>query len=110
MTEDGQSRGDEAAPGNHLNRLIEDVYCARIRIFVLKYFLKFFNNLLGQLGPLSVLLVGGWMVIQGQTEVGTIVAFISGFERLTGPSRELLNYYRRLSQMRVQYRLVAETV
>ena len=53
-------------------------------------------------------MVGGWLAIQGRTEIGIIVAFMSGYERMTGPVRDLLNFYRRLSMMRVQYRLVAD--
>lgn len=101
--EPGSNAKDEDA-----NTLIEAIYGIRIRIFHLKYFMKFANNLIGHLGPLSVLLVGGWLVIQGESEVGTIVAFISGYERMTNPARDLLNFYRRLSSMRVQYRLVRD--
>ena len=32
----------------------------------------------------------------------------TGYERMTSPVRDLLNFYRRLSMMRVQYRLVAD--
>ena len=53
-----------------------------------------------------MLLFGGWMVIEGRTELGVVVAFISGFEKIMGPARELLNFYRRMAQMRVQYRLI----
>lgn len=88
--------------------LIEVIYGLRIRIFYYKYFMKFVNNLIGHLGPLSILVVGGLLVIRGETEIGTIVAFISGYERMTNPARDLLNFYRRLSGMRVQYRLVRE--
>ncbi|MEP4378726.1 MAG: ABC transporter ATP-binding protein [Alphaproteobacteria bacterium] len=88
--------------------LIESIYDIRIRIFLLKYFMKFINNLIGQIGPLSILLVGGWMVIRGHSEIGTIVAFISGYERMINPARDLLNFYRRLSAMDVQYKLVRE--
>lgn len=88
--------------------LIETIYGIRIRIFYYKYFMKFLNNLIGHLGPLSILMVGGWLVIHGETEIGTIVAFISGYERMINPARDLLNFYRRLSSMRVQYRLVRE--
>lgn len=72
----------------------------------IKHAAKAINNLINHLGPLSVLVAGGWFVIQGQTQVGTIVAFMSGYERMSGPARELLNFYRRLAMMRVQYRLV----
>jgi ABC-type bacteriocin/lantibiotic exporter with double-glycine peptidase domain len=90
------------------DRLIETIYGIRIHIFYYKYFMKFLNNLIGHLGPLSILMVGGWLVIQGETEIGTIVAFISGYERMINPARDLLNFYRRLSAMRVQYRLVRD--
>lgn len=88
--------------------LIETIYGIRIRIFYYKYFMKFLNNLIGHLGPLSILMVGGWLVIQGESEIGTIVAFISGYERMINPARDLLNFYRRLSAMRVQYQLVRD--
>jgi ABC-type bacteriocin/lantibiotic exporter with double-glycine peptidase domain len=47
------------------------------------------------------------MVIQGETTVGVIVAFISGFDRLSAPLRELVNYYRVAAQAAVQHRMIA---
>lgn len=101
---------DEATLTAHYDPMIEDIHRLRVRIVVIKHALKVVNNALGHLGPLSVLVFGGWLVIQGQTEVGTIVAFVSGYERLMGPARDLLNLYRQYSQMRVQYRMVADAV
>ena len=60
------------------------------------------------MGLLSILMVDGWLAIEDRTEIGIIVAFMSGYERMTGPARDLLNFYRRLSIMRVQYGLVAD--
>ncbi len=94
---------DAGADPDHL---IERIYRLRLRIAILKHAMKFLNNLFGHLGPLSVLMVGGWLVIRGEMEVGTIVAFLSGYERMVSPARDLLNFYRRLSLMRVQYGLV----
>lgn len=90
--------------------LVRKVYRVRIRIFLLKFLLKGINNLLAALGPLGILLVGGWLVIQGDTGLGVVVAFLSGFERLTSPVRELLNFYRRVSQVIVQYELVGQVL
>jgi ABC-type bacteriocin/lantibiotic exporter with double-glycine peptidase domain len=99
----------DATPDNAtIDRLIGRLYALKIRVAGLKYGVKMVNNLLGHLGPLSVLVVGGYLVIQGQTTLGTIVAFLSGYEKMSDPARELLNFYRRLSMMRVQYRLVRE--
>jgi len=43
---------------------------------VRKYGTNFLMNLLHQLGIIGILAVGCWLVLQGNTEVGTIVAFI----------------------------------
>lgn len=107
----GEAALDERATDaaeQRADRLVEALYGLRIRFAVVKFALKAFNNLLGHLGPLSILAIGGWLVLQGSTTVGTIVAFASGYQRMTDPARELLNFYRRLSLMRVQYRMVRE--
>jgi ABC-type bacteriocin/lantibiotic exporter with double-glycine peptidase domain len=91
---------------SYLDRL-NRVYRVRLQYYALKYLIKFLNNLLNQVAPLSVLMVGGYLVIGGATTIGTVVAFISGFRRLADPSRELLTYYRLAAETRVQYRLIA---
>lgn len=100
-----------AAHGTHHGEgEIRMIYKVRMRILALKYLVKLVNNLVGHLGPIGVLLYGGWLVIQGQTEIGVVVAFISGYEKIMDPARELLNFYRRMAQMRVQYRLIVDAV
>lgn len=98
----------DAAPGAEPDALVERVYDLRLRFANLKIATKSFNQLITGLGLLSILLVGGWLAIQDRTEIGIIVAFMSGYERMTSPIRDLLAFYRRLSMMRVQYRLVAD--
>lgn len=94
------------APIARADQRIAHIHRMRMRIVHWKYLLKSINNLLGQAGPLAILLVGGWLVIDGAATVGTVVAFLSGFERVADPSRELLNFYRRLAQARVQFGLL----
>ena len=96
------SEDEGTGPERHIGR----IYWLRLRFATVKFMAKSINNTLNHLGPLSVLAVGGWFVIHGETAIGTVVAFMSGFERMTGPVRDLLNFYRRLAMMRVQYRLV----
>jgi ABC-type bacteriocin/lantibiotic exporter with double-glycine peptidase domain len=97
VVQDAPSRPDQR---------IQRIYQMRIRIVLWRYLIKGTNNLLGQLGPLAILLIGGWLVIDGEGTVGTVVAFLSGLERITDPARELLNFYRRLAQARVQFGLL----
>ena len=98
----------DAATAVPPDALVERIYDLRLRFVSLKIATKSFNQLVNGLGLLSILLVGGWLAIQDRTEIGIIVAFMSGYERMTGPVRDLLNFYRRLSVMRVQYGLVAD--
>ncbi len=103
-----QGDRDDPSKAAGSDALIERIYDLRLRFANLKVATKSVNQLVTGLGLLSILLVGGWLAIQGRTEIGIIVAFMSGYERMTNPVRDLLNFYRRLSTMRVQYRLVAD--
>jgi ABC-type bacteriocin/lantibiotic exporter with double-glycine peptidase domain len=84
------------------------IFRNRVRLYVWKYGLKSLLNFANAMGPLVVLVVGGYMVIQGQTTIGTVLAFVSGFERLSQPIRELVTFYRDAAQTRVQIEMVAD--
>jgi ABC-type multidrug transport system fused ATPase/permease subunit len=104
---------DDAPPAKrraHAERLIDHAYKTRISIYWRKYFLTFLGNVLDAIGPIAVLMVGGWMVIHGQTQVSTLVVFISGFQKIADPWDVLINFYRTVSIARVSYRLVAEVL
>ncbi|WP_232825580.1 ABC transporter transmembrane domain-containing protein [Albibacillus kandeliae] len=99
---------EEAGEGpDAAQELLPKIYRNRMRYLLLKYGLKALLNLLSASGPASVLLVGGYLVMQGETQVGVIVAFISGFERMADPLRELIGFYRQAAQASVQHRLIA---
>ena len=68
--------------------------------------MKTINNLLISLGPFGVIAWGGYMVIQGEVEVGVILAFVSGLERLGGPIRELIGSYAAITDARMRYRIL----
>lgn len=82
------------------------IYKNRRRIYALKFLSKQLVNLFNHLAPLSVLAVGGWLAIDGQTTVGVIVAFITGFERMADPARRLVTFYRAMAQVGVHYDMV----
>jgi ABC-type bacteriocin/lantibiotic exporter with double-glycine peptidase domain len=73
-----------------------------------KFLTKAIVNTINALAPLSVLVFGGYMYMQGQTSIGTIVAFMSGFERMSGPMRALVGYYRLASLRNEQYLKIAD--
>jgi len=103
---DGSIESENATVRSRLGR----IYTNRIRIFVLKFAMKGSVNLLNGLAPLTVLLVGGFLAMKGETTLGVVVAFMSGFERLAYPLRELLAYYRIAAQANVQHRMIARWI
>jgi ABC-type multidrug transport system fused ATPase/permease subunit len=86
---------------------VERIYANRMRFVLWKQVLKGALNLLNAAGPLAVLGLGGWLAIRGETTVGTILAFVSGFQRLADPVRELISFYRQSAQARVQHDMIA---
>ncbi|MBK0397957.1 ABC transporter ATP-binding protein [Limibaculum sp. M0105] len=87
---------------------IDALYGNRMAIHLWKGLMKAVLNLANQLAPLGILLWGGLMVIQGETTLGVLVAFTAGFERMAGPARELIGFYRKAQQAGVQHRMIAE--
>lgn len=101
------SEMDEESRNKRLS-VVPEIYENRMKFILLKFAMKSMLNLLNALGPISVLLFGGYMVMTGDTQVGVIVAFLSGFDRLASPVRELIGFYRVAAQANVQHRLVAK--
>ena len=54
--------------------------------------------------------VGGWLVLQGRQEIGTVVAIVGGLGKLNDPWGDLVNWARELSVVGVKYRLFADVV
>ena len=90
-----------------INDGISGLFDNRMRLFLFKFAMKSLVNFLNALAPVCVLFIGGYLVIEGQTSVGIIVAFISGFDRMSSPMRELLSYYRVAAQASVQHKMIA---
>ena len=90
--------------------LINLIFKIRMIIYRQKYFLTIIGNFLNSFGILVVLMVGGYMVIHGQTNVSTLVVFMSGFQKISDPWDQLIQYYRSLSIARVTFGLVADVI
>jgi ABC-type multidrug transport system fused ATPase/permease subunit len=88
-------------------RRIGFVYLLNVQIFMRKFGINFMMNLLYSLGVIGILAVGGWLMLQDRTDAGTIVAFISGLNRMNVPWRDLMNWFRDLTNAGTKYRLIA---
>lgn len=103
---DGELREVEA-------RIVEDfdeIYTVRRKIFFLKLSAKFVLSALSAVGAVGILFLGGWFVIDGRTDVGTVVASLTGLARIEGPWRELVGFFRTASTVRVQFGMLARAI
>ena len=73
-----------------VNRLL------RLRIVwsLYRFGVKSANNLFVSLGPFIVFILGGYLTIKGQLELGALVAFLSAQEKLYDPWKELIEFYQ----------------
>ncbi len=78
----------------HFTRELGIVYNIRYQIYRKKFFIKFLNNFLAQLGPFFFYSIGGYLVIKGSLTLGALVAVIGAHKELYSPWKELLNHYQ----------------
>jgi ABC-type bacteriocin/lantibiotic exporter with double-glycine peptidase domain len=84
-----------------------EVFQLNLGIFKLRYSMKFLMNLTQNVGKVVVLGVGGWYVINGQAEVGMVVAFVSGLNNVRDPWGDLVNWYQDMMVARAKYGIFA---
>jgi ABC-type bacteriocin/lantibiotic exporter with double-glycine peptidase domain len=88
-----------------------DAFEARRRIFRLKLSAKLALGAISALGKVGVLFLGGWLVLDGpQSDVGIVVASLSGLQRIDGPWRDLVAFFRNASTVRVQYEMLVRAI
>ncbi|MEX2454233.1 MAG: ABC transporter transmembrane domain-containing protein, partial [Rhodospirillaceae bacterium] len=90
------------------SRRLGTIYEVRLQIYVWKFIIKFLNNSINQLGPFCFYAIGGWLVIRGELEIGTLMAAIAAHKDLAAPWKELLNYYQQREDARIKFEQVME--
>lgn len=86
----------------------DDIYETRRRMFIWKLSAKFLLSVINGAGTVGVLMLGGYLVLNGKTDVGTVVAATSGLSRIQGPTAFLIAFYRQVSANRIKYELMLE--
>ena len=79
------------------------IFHVRYRIYRQKFVIKFINNFIQQLGPFFFYSLGGYLVISGSLEMGTLVAAIAAHKDLGAPWKELLAFYQRREDAKIKY-------
>ncbi len=87
-----------------------DIFETRRRIFLLKLSSKFALSAISVAGTVGILFLGGWLVLNGRSDVGTVVASVTGLTRIEGPWRELVSFFRSASTVQVKYAMIVRTI
>ncbi len=91
-----------------LGAFIHKLFAILQRLFTVKFGIKFANNLFQSFGPFILFLVGGYLAIHGQFTIGALVAFLSAYEKVYDPWKELLEYYQAMQDAQVRYKQIME--
>ena len=89
-----------------LDRQSHRLFKIMTRLSILKYGIKFSNNLFQSIGPFLLFLIGGYFAIRGQFTIGALVAFLSAYEKVYDPWKEVIEYYQAYQDSRVRYRQI----
>jgi ABC-type multidrug transport system fused ATPase/permease subunit len=100
--------GAYAEEKRKFNDLVEVLRNIRTKWSLLRFGIKTVNNYFVGLGPFVVFLFGGYLVMNGQLELGSMVAFLSAQEKLYDPWKELIEYYQVYQDASVRYHRVMQ--
>ncbi|MEM7169143.1 MAG: ATP-binding cassette domain-containing protein [Pseudomonadota bacterium] len=84
------------------------IFKIRYEIYQRKFFVKFLNNLLAQFTPFIFYAGGGLLALQGQLDIGALVAVIAAYKDLPGPVKELIDWDQRRADVQIKYDQVIE--
>lgn len=100
----------EALQTRQEKSLIERVFVLNMGIYKLKFSMNFLMNLVYHLSICAILAAGGYFIVKGETEVGTVVAFLSGLSQINDPWGDLVNWFRDLQVTRTKYSRIVNAV
>lgn len=86
-----------------LTSYIKQLFALMKKLFIVKYGIKFANNFFQSLGPFILFLVGGYLAINGEFTLGALVAFLSAYEKVYDPWKELIEYYQSYQDAQIRY-------
>jgi ABC-type bacteriocin/lantibiotic exporter with double-glycine peptidase domain len=97
------SEGDPRGERMQRARFAE-IFELNLGIVKLRFSMKFLMNFTHNLGKVLVLCIGGWYIVEGRTDVGTVVAFVSGLASVRDPWGDLVNWFQEMTLARAKYR------
>ncbi len=84
------------------------IFTIRYELYQRKFFVKFLNNFLAQVTPFVFYLVGGYFALNGNLDIGQLVAVIAAYKDLPSPIKDLINWDQQRMDVQVKYSQVIE--
>jgi putative ABC transport system ATP-binding protein len=84
------------------------IFHIRFELFQRKFTAKFLNNLLAQMTPFLIYLIGGYFVLFGDMQVGAVIGVLLAYKDLPGPVKELIDWDQQRQDMQQRYEQVIE--
>jgi putative ABC transport system ATP-binding protein len=84
------------------------IFKIRYDLYQWKFMVKFINNFLASVTPFLFYIVGGYLALKGQLDVGQLVAVITAYKDLPGPLKELIDWDQLRQDVQVKYTQVVE--
>jgi putative ABC transport system ATP-binding protein len=79
------------------------IFKIRFDIYQWKFMVKFINNFLASVTPFLFYSVGGYLALNGQLDIGQLVAVIGAYKDLPGPLKELIDWDQLRQDVQVKY-------
>lgn len=87
---------------------VDHIYHLNMGIYKLKFSMNFLMNLMYHFGVVGALAIGGWFVIKGETELGTVMAFVSGLAKVNDPWGDIVDWFREMTVTKVKYVMIRD--
>ena len=96
---------DDAEKAARQKERFAEIFEVNLGVIKLRFTMKFLMNMTYNVGRVLVLCFGGWLIVRGQADIGTVVAFVSGLGNLRDPWTDLVNWYQDALLTSAKYRM-----
>ncbi|MBV0933624.1 ABC transporter ATP-binding protein [Marinobacterium weihaiense] len=103
-----QASGQEGRERTRLGGLNDSYLDKLLQLQVTEFFTHAIPSTLTSMTRAAAFLIGGWWVIQGQWQLGSLIAFSTYLGMATGPVNSLLGLYVAIQRMSVSLNRVSE--
>ena len=107
--EEMRLNGSTAFHEAQISSRLYTIFTIRYRIYILKFAVKFANNVINHLVPFFFYAFGGYLVLQGRMDLGALVAILAAYKDIASPWKELLRYYQTYSDITARYTTSVES-